>query len=666
MAATAPLAAPGPEEEMLLLCARLRRGTEAGLRLGELLAGGCDWTRVVRLALHHKVTPLLYRALARRREVPAEIRGALRSHQAQHARRGLALLEELLDLVAGFEAAGIGAIPWKGPALAELAYGSVSARIAGDLDLLVRPGEVKRVAAELEARGYVEQTRYRTGRPMDATEDAWYRRAQAEYVYLRPRDGMVVEPHWTLAPRPLAVDLDLDGIWRRARRFPLAGGEVLGMAIEDLVHALCVHGSKHEWTELRWICDVAELAARRPEIDWAATLARAERQGCARMLRLGLALAERVLAAPLPASVRHAVVSDATALALAAQVEGRLFDVDYDAPSVFRVSRFRIRMRERARDRVACLTRTLTTPQVAHVRLLRLPPALRTLYGVITPVIDYLALPLRRQLEPRLRRGVSGPARAEALRALTGARARLTQGLGALAAEALSEHEVRRCEGLGAGARVLALDLPAPAGAAAWSVAASLASGAPDPRTAPVRCDPGPALPFAAGSFDAVLCRVAWLLWEDPEAGLGEVRRVLRSGGRVVLATFLPPAANPLLAAVDRVARELVGDRAASLAAAVLPFADRGLPARMLRRCGFERVEECRLFGALEPAAAREVARALVLACAGVERDHLPAATRDALEAAISAALPVGPVRAGVRAAVGVLGRSRSLDRRRP
>ncbi len=222
----------------------------------------------------------------------------------------------------------------------------------------------------------MEQTRYRTGRALDATEDAWYRHAQAEYVYLRPRDGMVVEPHWTLAPRPLAVDLDLPGIWRRARRFPLAGREVPGMALEDLVLALCIHGSKHEWTELRWICDIAELVARQPGVDWAAALARAETQGCARMLRPGLALAERVLGEPLPAAARTATLADATALALAAHVEARLFDVDYDAPSVFRVSRFRLRMRERARDRVACLARTLATPQGGE-RALRGAPAAR-------------------------------------------------------------------------------------------------------------------------------------------------------------------------------------------------------------------------------------------------------------------------------------------------
>jgi SAM-dependent methyltransferase len=472
---------------------------------------------------------------------------------------------------------------------------------------------------------------------------------QAEYVYLRPRDGMVVEPHWTLAPRPLAVDFDLEAIWRRAHRFPLAGREVLGMALEDLVLALSVHGSKHEWTELRWIVDLAELLARHPGMDWPAALARAEAQGCARMLRLGLALANRALGTPLPAAARAAVEADATALALGAEVLGRLFDADYDPPSVFRVSRFRLRMRERARDRFACLARTLSTPQIAHVRLLRLPPALRPLYGVVTPAIDYLALPLRRRLGPR-RPAASREARA----ALAGAGPRLAEALGALAGEALAAREARLGEALGARARLLALGSPAPPGAAPGSVAAGTATRGFDP-AAGVRCAAGPELPFASASFDAVLCRAAWLLWEDPGAGFAELRRVLRPGGRALVAAFAPLAANPWLVAVDRVARELVGDRALSLRASLGPFAARGVPGGLLRRAGFARVEEAAQLGALEPAAARDAARALVLACAGLDPADLPAATREAVAVALAAALPAGVVRVGVRAAVGVL-----------
>jgi SAM-dependent methyltransferase len=605
MAALAPLPAAAPEEELVLRCARLRPGEAAQRRIAELLAAGPDWTRVVRLALHHKVTPLLFRALARRPEVPAEIRAALRQHHAEQAHHGLALVEELLSLVAALERAGVAALPFKGPALAQLAYGSLAARLAGDLDLLVRPEDLPRVAAELDARGYLEQTLYKTGRPLDAAEDAWYRVYQGEYCYLRPSDGMVVEPHWLLAPRPLAVELDMAGIWERARPFPLAGRSVLGMALEDLVLALCIHGSKHEWTELRWIGDVAELAARHPGLDWAAAHARAAEAGCARMLRLGLALAERVLGEPLPAALRDEVRNDASVHALAAQVEAKLFCDGYDAPSVFRVSRFRLRMRERARDRVACLARTLGTPQIPHVRLLRLPPALHPLYALVTPAIDYVALPLQRRLATHLARGARSPQRLEALARLAGAEAELETAFEALAGGRLAEAESE----LAAGAQAL------------------LALGSRG-------------LPAPDAGLDAALCRFGLLLEEDPARVLAELARGLAPGGRIALAAWAAPAGNPWLAAAEHAAAQLVGASAVPLAPLAGAFAARGALSRALRRAGFRDARELPHVAAVAAPIARAATRRLAALCAGLDPDALPPGACAALDASLDSALP--------------------------
>ena len=48
-----------------------------------------------------------------------------------------------------------------------------------------------------------------------------------------------------------------------------------------------------------------------------------------------------------------------------------------------------------------------------------------------------------------------------------------------------------------------------------------------------------------AGSIDGVLCRWGYMLLTDPGAALRETRRVLRQGGRVALAAWAEPEANP-------------------------------------------------------------------------------------------------------------------------
>ncbi len=50
-------------------------------------------------------------------------------------------------------------------------------------------------------------------------------------------------------------------------------------------------------------------------------------------------------------------------------------------------------------------------------------------------------------------------------------------------------------------------------------------------------------------SVDGVVCRYAYMLMLDPQAALEETRRVLRPGGRVVLAVWGPPPSNPFFTA---------------------------------------------------------------------------------------------------------------------
>lgn len=55
-------------------------------------------------------------------------------------------------------------------------------------------------------------------------------------------------------------------------------------------------------------------------------------------------------------------------------------------------------------------------------------------------------------------------------------------------------------------------------------------------------------LDVAAGSFDAVVCRLGLMLFSDPAKALQAARRALRPGGRVAVVVFTTPATNPFMA----------------------------------------------------------------------------------------------------------------------
>jgi ubiquinone/menaquinone biosynthesis C-methylase UbiE len=71
------------------------------------------------------------------------------------------------------------------------------------------------------------------------------------------------------------------------------------------------------------------------------------------------------------------------------------------------------------------------------------------------------------------------------------------------------------------------------------------------------------ALPFPDRSFDAVLCQFGLMFFEDPAAALGEMWRVLKPRGRLVVAVWDAAERSPGYAAMIRLLQRLFGERIA-------------------------------------------------------------------------------------------------------
>ena len=107
---------------------------------------------------------------------------------------------------------------------------------------------------------------------------------------------------------------------------------------------------------------------------------------------------------------RRELERDRTALALVDHVGHRLFQDGPPADTHGRLTGFLLRVRERSGDRLRYVVRTVTTPEIEHMRLVSLPPWLHGLYVPIKVLCDYFLFPLWR-VTKRARQLGSGVAR---------------------------------------------------------------------------------------------------------------------------------------------------------------------------------------------------------------------------------------------------------------
>src|SRR5688572_14807203 len=293
------------EDELLLCCARTVAAPHMVARLRELAARNIDWEYLFLLARRHSVVPLLYLQLHQHASdlVPEEHLQKLKQQYLENSARNTVLAAELCALIRLFADSGIEAIPYKGPVLSLFAYGDLALRRFVDLDVIVKKTDVLKARDILLAEGYAP------AKSLSLTQQELLMRTQHNMQFLRDNRRVIVELHWEVAPHLFASSVSAEHIWQGLGSIDVQGTEVNTFSADDLLFSLCVHGSRHLWERLSWICDVAELISRH-SFNWTTLLERAATADEERMFLLGIHLAHKLLDAPLPDEVRQRCDSD--------------------------------------------------------------------------------------------------------------------------------------------------------------------------------------------------------------------------------------------------------------------------------------------------------------------------------------------------------------------
>jgi len=360
-----------PEFELLLdSCARR-------FKVGEsLVARPYQWKQLINFAQQHGLIPQLYSFLVRYREqVPLQDLAVLRSKYEENVRKALWFSAELVRILGHLEDHGIKAMPYKGPALAQMLYGDVTRRQFGDLDILVFPKDVRAAKDALVALGYMLDVR------LKAREERAYLSTGYEFPFTSANGPHLVELQWRIVPRFYSVDFDVADLFKRAEQVSLGGRVFSTLCLDDLLLVLCVHATKHVWVQLSWLRDIAELAES-PRIDWDFVWKRASTLGIQRIVALNFLLAHDLFGSALPNPIQEWLERDHSCQILKVQLLRIItLSLPYDTESLA-YFRLMVRLRGRISDKARFLWRLICTPGIGEWSAVPLPARLSALYYI--------------------------------------------------------------------------------------------------------------------------------------------------------------------------------------------------------------------------------------------------------------------------------------------
>ncbi len=377
------------EHQLILDCAR-PQGYKEGHQQGagaSIKADALDWTYVLEFADRHRIAPLLHYYLNASPDIdaPAEVVQALKSHASEQALTNLFQTQELLKIMDRLKAAGVDSIPFKGPVLGQYLYNNIGLRPFGDLDILIHKNKFSRAKEVLLAHNYEP---YRT---FSAEEEEAFLDTRMGFEFVRKDGQSVIEVHWSFLNAVHTFNLSEEAVWKRREAFTLQGQDVAVFSPAHLLIYLCAHGSKSLWARLRWICDVAELAAsRKDDADfWKTVIKLGKETRSQRMLYTGLYLAQVLLKTPLPPNIQRKIKSDIKVIRLTADVVVSLFAPANKPVQPINPVSFHLLMRERFVDRIPYykhLFQLWSAPSTRDKDFVSLPRYLEFLYVLIKPI----------------------------------------------------------------------------------------------------------------------------------------------------------------------------------------------------------------------------------------------------------------------------------------
>jgi len=280
------------EEKLLIQLSRKELSSNNLSYINESLGKyDIDWDYLLNLARIHGVTSFIYLNLSGHFQnlIHKAVLGRIKDSYMENSKKSLFLSSVLLDILYNLDEIGIKAIPLKGPVLSQILYGDVTVRDFSDIDILVDKKDIIKTREFLISRDYVPQ--------FDLINDQQDYYINSHYYYLnffRTDHKVIVDLHWATSASNYSFSRGMEYYIRKLENIDFFNKQLSVLRKEDLLLLLCIHGCKHQWVELKWVCDIAELVESKDDMDFKYLIEESRALNCTKMFHFALQSANQI------------------------------------------------------------------------------------------------------------------------------------------------------------------------------------------------------------------------------------------------------------------------------------------------------------------------------------------------------------------------------------
>ena len=340
----------------------------------ELISSVEEWEAFIDLAYEHGVFPLVYKTLKSYVELmPQNILHSMKMSNMQVVKENMLMSAELIKVMQLLEQNGIKAIAFKGPTLAQLAYGDITLRQYSDLDILIDYTQLENAMELLQNNHYLldEDEKFKISKQNSIYHDVTF------YTV----SNISIELHWQLFSNEFKTDFTLLDIDENMQNIQISNRTLVSFLPEYLIIYLCIHGAKHNWERLEWLVDISKLIQTQ-QLDWRYVVNLVEKSKTQKIVFSTLHLVHTYFNTPLEKNIQEHT-KEKNIIKLSHQFQGIIQSNFYSlSNNVKNLSHAQYKLLNGAKNKSFFIL-SLFTPTEKDMQTIRLPKKLHSLYYLV-------------------------------------------------------------------------------------------------------------------------------------------------------------------------------------------------------------------------------------------------------------------------------------------